>query len=537
MLYSREMFWADAIAEKIEKAYAKKIASKNALVIRDEKTASGRVHVGSLRGVAVHGIVADVLKERGVGEEYLYEINDFDPMDGLPVYLDTEKYLPHMGKPLCNVPSPDGKATNYAEYFGQEFESVIRDVGFAPKFYRSSTLYREGKFNETIRIALEHADKIREIYKRVSGSVRESTWLPVSVICESCGKIGTTKAVSFDGKEVAYICEPEMVTWAKGCGHQGKISPFDGNAKLPWKVEWAAKFVVLDVSVEGAGKDHSTKGGAREIADAISREVFDHEPPFDIPYEFFNIAGKKMSSSKGMGVSSRDIADLLPPELLRFLLIHKLPNQVIDFAPDGDTVPVLYDNYDRFAEKYYADIKDDQSRAFYLSNIPDKRKDIHAHYLPRFSSIATLEQMPHIDTFVEVAKLKGSELTDEEMEEVRTRAMYAKKWLDEHAPEDYKLEVQTESVPERARSLSPLQKKGINTVLAYIQSQEILDGQTLHTQLHEIRKASGLEPKDFFSPIYLAILDKESGPKLGWFLSVLDRDFLEKRLEKVSKLT
>ncbi|TSD00987.1 MAG: lysyl-tRNA synthetase, class I [Parcubacteria group bacterium Greene0714_4] len=529
------MFWADALADKIGKAYAKKIASKDVLVVRDEKTASGRVHVGSLRGVAVHGVIAEVLKERRIAQKFLYEINDFDPMDGLPVYLDANKYQSYMGMPLCAVPSPDGKAENYAEYFGQEFESVITDVGFTAEFYRSSALYREGKYNDTIRLALEHTDTIREIYKRVSGSIRESNWLPLSVVCEVCGKIGTTKAISFDGKEVEYICEPSLVTWAKGCGHKGKISPFNGNAKLPWKVEWAAKFVVLDVSVEGAGKDHSTKGGAREIADAISREVFKHEPPFDIPYEFFNIAGKKMSSSKGMGVSSREIADLLPKELLRFLLIHKLPNQVIDFAPNGDTIPVLYDTYDRFAEKYYTDVQDDQSRAFYLSNTEDERKDIHAHYLPRFSSIATLVQMPHLDVFKEVAKLKGSELTDEEMEEVRTRAMYAKKWLDEYAPEDFKLELQTESVPEQARAIAALQKKAVASVLAYIQSQEILDGQALHTNLHEIRKASGLEPKDFFGPLYLSILGKESGPKLGWFLSVLDRDFLEKRLAEVSE--
>ncbi len=528
------MFWADALSDKIEKAYAKKIASKDALVVRDEKTASGRVHVGSLRGIAVHGIVAEVLKERGVAVKFLYEINDFDPMDGLPVYLDNEKFAQHMGKPLCAVPSPDGKAENYAEYFGQEFESVITNIGFTPEFYRSSTLYKEGKYNKTIRLALEHAATIREIYKRVSGSIRESNWLPLSVICEVCGKIGTTRTTSFDGEKVEYQCEPAMVTWAKGCGHKGRISPFDGNAKLPWKVEWAAKFVILDVSVEGAGKDHSTKGGAREIADAISREVFKHEPPFDIPYEFFNIAGKKMSSSKGMGVSSREIADLLPKELLRFLLIHKLPNQVIDFAPDGDTIPVLFDNYDRFAEKYYGSVQDDQSRAFYLSNTEDERKDIHAHYLPRLSIIATLVQMPHLDSFLEVAKLKGSELTDEEIGEVRTRAMYAKKWLDEYAPEDFKLELQTESVPEKALSISPEQKKALQNVLIYIQSQEKLDGQELHTQLHEIRKGSGLEPKDFFSPIYLAFVGKESGPKLGWFLSVLDRDFLERRLAEVS---
>jgi len=256
------MYWADSISGEAKKLYDKKIKAGSSLIIRDEKTLSGRVHVGSLRGLAIHGIIAEVLQEQNIACKYLFEFNDFDPMDGLPVYLDQEKFLPYMGKPLCAVPSPDGKAKNYAEYFGNEFAGVIAELGFTPEYYRSSILYCSGKYNAVIKIALLNADKIREIYKRISNSKKEESWLPLSVICEKCGKVGTTRASSFDGEKVSYECG-DFVTWAKGCGHKGKVSPFDGKAKLPWKVEWAAKFSVLGVDIEGGGKDHSTKGGAR----------------------------------------------------------------------------------------------------------------------------------------------------------------------------------------------------------------------------------------------------------------------------------
>src|SRR3989344_588694 len=127
------MFWADRIVSQIREKYRGEISRGGALVIRDEKTASGRVHVGSLRGVAIHGIVAEVCAEQGVAQRFLYEINDFDPMDGMPSYLDSQKYQPYMGLPLCSVPSPDGKAANFAEYYGQEFIDVIRDTGFTPE--------------------------------------------------------------------------------------------------------------------------------------------------------------------------------------------------------------------------------------------------------------------------------------------------------------------------------------------------------------------------------------------------------------------
>lgn len=75
------MAWTDRIVGEIEQRFAEKIAAKKLLVIRDEKTLSGRVHVGSLRGIAIHGLIAQVLNERGIANVFRFELNDFDPMD------------------------------------------------------------------------------------------------------------------------------------------------------------------------------------------------------------------------------------------------------------------------------------------------------------------------------------------------------------------------------------------------------------------------------------------------------------------------
>jgi lysyl-tRNA synthetase, class I len=86
------MFWVDRVVEEILEEKSKKIKAKQSLVVRDEKTMSGRVHAGSLRGVAVHGIVSEGLREKGVLNEYLFEINDFDVFDTVPHYLDQKKF-------------------------------------------------------------------------------------------------------------------------------------------------------------------------------------------------------------------------------------------------------------------------------------------------------------------------------------------------------------------------------------------------------------------------------------------------------------
>jgi len=527
------MWWADSIVEQAKKRFADKISAGKPIIVRDEKTASGRVHVGSLRGVAIHGVVAEIFSEEGILNKYLYEINDFDPMDGLPIYLDEEKYREEMGKPLLNVASPEASFENYAEYFAKEFIGVIDEIGFSPEYYRASSLYKEGRFNETIKLALENSDKIKEIYRRISGSQKSDDWLPLSVICEKCGKVGTTKAVRFNGEKVEYVCG-DFVEWGKGCGYKGEVSPFDGNAKLPWKVEWAAKFKVLDVDIEGAGKDHSTKGGSREIADAISREVFNHEPPINIPYEFIQAEGKKMSSSKGKGASAREVADLLPAEILRLLLLQKEPKRTVEFIPDGDTVPILYDSYDRFAENFWGGKKDDFARLFHFVEMPDKRGRDNKRVLPRFSIVTYLSQMPHINPRVEIEKLNNFAFDDKGLAELNLRLKYAKIWLETYAPEDYKFEIKKE-LPGAVVGLSPEQKKALGEVANLFEKLTgELDGQKIHETLHQIKEKSGLAPLDFFSAIYISILGKTSGPKAGWFLSVLDRDFIVSRFKAAS---
>ena len=150
-----------------------------------------------------------------------------------------------------------------------------------------------------IKIALERASDIRRILKDISGSKKDASWLPISVICETCGKMMTTRAYDYDGETVAYACDRSPDECVP-CGHVGRLKPWKGATKLFWKVDWAAKWVAQGIDIEGGGKDHSTKGGSRDVANHISREIFDYEPPFDIPYEFFSSEGRKWLLQKAV---------------------------------------------------------------------------------------------------------------------------------------------------------------------------------------------------------------------------------------------
>ena len=524
------MFWVDETVDKIIETYP----GKEEFTIRDEKTLSGRVHVGSLRGVVIHGIIAQALNERGKKAKFLFEFNDYDPMDGMPKELEGQGYDEHMGKPLCNIPAPDGKAKNFAEYYGAEFLSVINELGFFPELPRASRAYREGKMNDWIRLALTENRQIREIYRRISGSEKPEHWSPVQVICEQCGKVGSTDVLSFDGEKVKYICTKDKVKWAVGCGHEGETSPFDGNAELTWKVEWPAKWNAYNVDIEGSGKDHNAAGGSHDIGIAICDEISKTSVPFNIPYEFFLVGGKKMSSSKGIGQTARDIADQLPPEILRFLML-KTPQRVIEFDPEGDTIPRIFDAHDDTAKWYFTKeekdtVQTDLARLFELSQV--KEGKVEERFLPRFSQLVFIIQIPRLDVYEEVVKMKGEALTDLDKEEIDLRIKYAKKWLENYAPDKYRYELQ-EKLPDVAKELTEIQKEFTTKLAGQLEAFDNWDGETMHGAIHELVKSNeNYTPKECFQAIYTLFLGKDFGPQAGWFLSALDKRFVVDRLHR-----
>ena len=220
--------------------------------------------------------------------------------------------------------------------------------------------------------------------------------------------------------------------------------------------------------------------------------------------------------------------------MLRSLFLFKDPKKVIDFIPDGDTIPVLYDLYDKYATGYFQGTKDDYSRAFAFSYPLETRNAIPNRFLPRFSLVAFLSQMPHMDFEKEITELKGEALTKEDTDEANERKDYATHWLQVYAPEDYRFQLQEDTIPESCAQFTDIQKTALRALATYIDSQAELSGQALHTALHSIKEETNISPKDFFTAIYKSVLGKSSGPKAGFLLSVLDKDWLVKRFNQVS---
>ena len=448
------MFWADELAR----------SARGPQVVNDSKTPSGTVHVGSLRGPVVVDTIARALHEADVPAELRYGVDDLDPMDAQAL-LTPDAIERSMGVPLAHVPDPAGDChPSYARHFAGVFIDTFDGLGIRPDvYYWMSEVYGSGAMDPFIRRALDGAGTIREIYRRVANVNHPDDWHPLFVICERCGRIGTTIVTGWDADAgtVRYECREDLVQWARGCGHAGEVSPFGGRAKLPYNVDWAAKWDLFSVTIEPAGKDLSTKGGSRDRSDAIAREVFGNEPPMNLPYEFLNIGGRKMSTSKGLGAAATRIADVIPAEQLRLLFLRPKPKVAIEFDPDGtDAIPRLFDESDRLAaatagREVRGELPPDHDRVFRYSLV-EPGADIEteaAAYRPAFSHLALLEQIPGVDVAGRVAAEKGAPLSAREGAILEERRRAARAWLETYAPESARIAVR-DDLPTEVASLT-----------------------------------------------------------------------------------
>ena len=527
------MFWADELAAGLE----------GPQVVNDSKTPSGTVHIGSLRGVVLHDAIHRALTAADRPNRFQYGVDDLDPMDSQAL-LTPDAVERYMGVPLAHVPAPEGSdAESYARYFvGELFMGTFAGLGITPEIYWMSELYGSGSMDEYIRRALDGAEMVREIYLTVSNVERPDGWLPVSVICETCGRIGTTLATDWDGETVAYACKADYVEWATGCGAEGRVAPFGGRAKLPFNVDWAAKWSHFDITVEGCGKDLATKGGSRDRSDAISRRVFDRQPPLNVPYEFLNIGGRKMSTSKGSGASAHEMAALLPPELLRFLFLRHKPRKVLEFDPEGDAIPGLFDEFDRLAAatagvEVRGELPPDFERIFAASLIdPAADVDAHAHlFRPAFRHLTLLVQVPGVDLEARVSAEKGAPLDDDERAILAERASVARAWLDGFAPDRYRVAVRPE-LPEEAAELTEVQRLFLGDMGRGVAEEHPDSGDAWQDLIYRVGQARGVSSRDTFAAVYAAFLGRTNGPRAGWLLASLDEDVVITRFNEAASV-
>jgi lysyl-tRNA synthetase class 1 len=222
------------------------------IVVSSGVSPSGTYHLGTLREVLTAEIIAVELRRRGCQARHIHVCDDLDVFRKVPVDVD-ESFEQYLGVPLCDVPSPDGKAASYADYFVQALIDAAKEMKLSMELVRAHEKYREGYFVPVIETSLEKLDAIKNILVEVSGRKLDQQWSPIQVIEGGRLKNRQFKSIDKARKTVTYIGSDDQ---------EVEISYAHGEVKLNWRIDWPARWLLINVHAEPFGRDHATKGGS-----------------------------------------------------------------------------------------------------------------------------------------------------------------------------------------------------------------------------------------------------------------------------------
>jgi len=265
-----------------------------------------------------------------------------DDMDGLrkvPDNVPNQAMLTeHLGKPLSRIPDPFEKFESFAAHNNAKLREFLDQFGFDYEFVSSSDRYNSGAFDDALKNVLRCNQAILDIMLPTLRAERAATYSPVLPVSPTTGAVlqVPVEIVDADAGTIRF----EDVT-----GETIEQSALSGQAKLQWKVDWAMRWVALDIDYEMYGKDLTDSG----VQSGKIAKVLGGRKPEGLIYELFlDENGEKISKSKGNGLTIDQWLTYGSDESLGFYIF---PNPKSAKQLHVGVVPRAVDEYWQFRER------------------------------------------------------------------------------------------------------------------------------------------------------------------------------------------
>ena len=494
------MHWADFAAQTLSHRGSKHIIASGI-------TPSGEFHIGHLREILTGDMVTKACINAGLDAEFVFIVDSADPLRKVYPFLSDE-YEKYIGCALATIPAPDADGNpgndgrTYAEHFLEPFLAALEQIDVRPRIIDNYTSYSNGEFAERSKIACDKADEIREIIERVSGRELAANWFPFNPY----GHNGSLDGVTVTGYEWPYVY------WEQN-GVPGKSDLNKAEGKLPWRIDWPARWGWIGITCEPFGKDHGAAGGSYSTGKEIS-VLFEDEPPHPLVYEWISLKGQgAMSSSTGNTIGPLEALKLVPPEILRYLIASTKPKKAITFDA-GMSLVELADEFERLVARDLDSEMNDESLsrrqkvaledaegALRMSKIGDL-----ANSAVSFRHLAMLAQVKNDDDILEII---GSDMSGK-LDRMRN-------WINgPHFPEELRIAVLEETF------------EGLDANICAILSESLTNCEWVSKSIGEAIsncfRNNEISPREGYRTLYLAILGKEKGPRLAPILAELNRE-------------
>ncbi len=264
-----------------------------------------------------------------------------DDMDGLRKVPDNipnaDLLAANLGKPLSRIPDPFEKYESFAHHNNAMLRAFLDRFGFDYEFVSASDRYNSGAFDDALRNVLRNYGAIMDVMLPTLREERRKTYSPVLPVSPTSGVVLQVpiEVVDVDAGIVRFEDEGQMI----------EQSIFGGQAKLQWKVDWAMRWVALDVDYEMCGKD---------LTDSLTQsgkiaKILGGRRPDGLIYELFlDENGEKISKSKGNGLTIEEWLRYGTEESLGFYL-YREPKSAKQLHMG--VIPRAVDEYWQFREK------------------------------------------------------------------------------------------------------------------------------------------------------------------------------------------
>ncbi|MBB5517273.1 lysine--tRNA ligase [Amphiplicatus metriothermophilus] len=303
---------------------------------------SGPPHIGTFGEVARTTMVRRAFEAlTGRPSRLVCFSDDMDGMRKVPPHLPNQALLEkHLQMPLTSVPDPfDAEHSSFAHHNNAMLRKFLDQFGFEYEFLSATECYRSGKFDETLIRVLERYDAVMEIILPTLGEERRATYSPILPISPSSGRVLYVPMLEIDPKAGEVLFEDED-------GTKVKTPVTGGRAKLQWKADWAGRWFALGVDYEMAGEDLTE---SVRLSSRIVRAL-GGEPPAGFNYQLFlDENGKKISKTKGNGITIEEWLAYASPESLSLYMFH---NPKAAKKLYFDVIPKVADEYLTWLQKY-----------------------------------------------------------------------------------------------------------------------------------------------------------------------------------------
>jgi lysyl-tRNA synthetase class 1 len=500
--------WPFEEARKLLKRIGGKTPEKGFVLFETGYGPSGLPHIGTFGEVARTTMVRRAFETLSdIPTRLICFSDDMDGLRKVPGNVPRREVLAEdLDLPLTTVRDPFGTHGSFGEHNNARLRAFLDQFGFDYAFYSATECYRSGRFDGMLLRCLERFDAIMEIMLPTLGGVNEErreTYSPFLPVSPKSGKVLQVPTLERNvAKGTIVYEEPD--------GERIEVPVTGGHCKLQWKPDWAMRWAALGVDYEMFGKDLIPSA---DLAGKICRAL--GEPaPLNYQYELFlDGEGKKISKSKGNGISMEEWLRYASPESLALFMFQK-PRTAKRLH--WDVIPKTVDEYDQHLRAFPGQDVDKRlgNPAWHIHHGQPPESDLAVPFsmLLNLASAASAHDKGVLWGFIRRYAPEASPETHPGLDAAAERAV--RYFEDKVAPSKV------------YRAPTEKERAAMADLAAQLEAHAgERDAGALQDVVYEVGKAHGFENlRDWFGALYEVLLGQSQGPRFGGFVALYGVD-------------